>query len=137
MREQNLETVKTMIERGMVGDFEGIREFISPEFVATEADSLPYPGEFRGFEGYVALMTALASTWEGLAMEVHQLIADGDTVAIRGTLSGRRGDRSFSMPLVEIWQFREGKLMESQPYYFDTKLLADIYDAGGRAQAAG
>lgn len=129
MREQNLQTVKTMIDRGLAGDFESVRQYVSDEFVATEADCLPYPGEFRGFEGYVNLMMALAEAWADLAFDVEQLIADDRTVAIRGTLSGRRGYRSFAMPVVELWDFEDGKLVASRPYYFDTKELADIYSA--------
>jgi len=129
MREVNLKVVNTMLERGGAGDVEGLREFVHPEFVAVEADSLPYPGTFRGFEGYVELMGRLVSTWEDFGVELVQLIADDDAVALQIILRGRRGDRSFEMPACEIWKFRDGKLISATPYYFDTKKLADLYEA--------
>lgn len=127
MREQNLHIVETMIDRGLAGDFESIRQFVADDFVATEADCLPYRGEFRGFDGYVSLMMALAEAWDDLAFDIEQLIADDRTVAIRGTLSGQRGGKKFAMPVVELWDFEQGKLIASRPYYFDTKELADLY----------
>lgn len=129
MRERNLQIVRTMLERGLAGDFESIRQYISDDFVATEAESLPYPGLFKGFDGYVGLMVALSRTWEGLGFDVEQLIADDKTVAIRGTLRGRRGEHAFEMPVVEMWDFLDEKLVASRPFYFDTKEIADIYAA--------
>jgi predicted ester cyclase len=123
-----------MLEKGAAGDFEALRQYIDPEFVTIEADSLPYPGSFFGFDGYMQIMRKLFETWQDLRWDILGLIADGDSIAVRLVLHGRRGSRTFSMPVCEIWEFRNAKVFRATPYYFDTKLLADLFASTQQSQ---
>lgn len=134
MREINLKVLDTMLKKGAAGDFEALREYIDPEFVAIEADSLPYPGSFFGFDGYMEVMKKLFETWQDLRWDILGVIADGDSIALRLMLHGRRGSKKFSMPACEVWEFRNGKVIRATPYYFDTKLLADLFESTKQRQ---
>jgi uncharacterized protein len=129
MREINLQVLDIMLKKGAAGDFEALREYVDPEFEIIEAESLPYGGRYLGFEGYVEIMRRIFKAWEDLKWEIVNLIADGDSIAVRLILSGRRGVHSFSMPVCEVWEFRAGKLFRHTPYYFDTKKLSDLVAA--------
>ena len=42
------------------------------------------------------------------------------------TGSGRTTGTPFEVPIAEVWTFLDGKIIEVVPYYFDTKMLADV-----------
>jgi ketosteroid isomerase-like protein len=121
-----------MYQLGAAGDFEGLKQYLAPDFFCVEAESLPYGGTYHGFDGYVKLFTTIFGLWEDAEAEIESLIADQNSVAARVVLKGRVGDERFSMPLCEVWDLRDGKIVKVTPYYFDTKVLADLFERKGQ-----
>lgn len=112
---------------------EAARDFIADDCVVREAPSLPYGGDWRGPQGFVELMQAVQAAYADFAFTPISMVADGDTVAFKGRISGRTARGAFDMPIVEYWTCRDGKVVEILPVYHDTKLLADLAPAGADA----
>lgn len=100
-----------------------------PEVVVHEPGSLPYAGDWQGLEGVAALVRLMGDTWSQMAVEDLVAVRDGEVVFMSCTLRlvSRATGRSISQPFAEALRFREGRLLEARPFYFDTAaLLATI-----------
>ena len=100
-------------------------KFVHADFSATEAESLPFAGSFRGPDGFVELLSKLTGAWENMAFELNDLTADKEYAALHVHMTGLANGHPFRVPLSEIWRFEDGKLIAATPYYFDTQYLAD------------
>lgn len=66
------------------GELDRIEEFVTPDFVNHEA----WPGEDPGYEGFRLRMQRLHEAFSELRLDLHEVVAGGDLVAYRATLSG-------------------------------------------------
>lgn len=137
VRERNLDVVRTMLEKGLAGRFDEIRQFIADDFVCLEPEGLPYRGSYHGWDGYMAVMGALGAAWDDLSVDLIGLIGDDTAVAVRCVLkgTGKNGGERFAMPVTEIWEMRDGQVTKVTPFYFDTNALAVIYERSATAAA--
>ena len=99
------------------GDLDVADELVAPEFINHEAP----PGRDRGPESMRGLAAMLRTAFPDLHFEIEELVAEGDTVAGRLTMSGthegplmgapptRRSVRHDHMHFV---RFRDGKAVE-------------------------
>ncbi len=71
--------------------------------------------------------------WRDCNVTVYRWVSEVEHVILLGVMtgSGKTTGMPFEVPIAEVWTFREGKIIEVVPYYFDTKMLADV--AGGHA----
>lgn len=112
------------------GDFDALGPMLDPDFVLREARGLPYAGEYHGLDGWRALSRAVSAAWAGMRLERLEYVAEGaDTLVVRFALSGksRKNGTPFETTVMELWRFRDGKLREILPYYWDTHHLATIH----------
>ncbi len=91
MKRFALERVEALFDRG---EIDRVEEFVTPDFVNHEA----WPGEDPGYEGFKLRLRRLHEAISDLRMEVHEVIAEGDLVAYRATLSGRHTGALLGMP---------------------------------------
>jgi ketosteroid isomerase-like protein len=109
------------------GDFSALAGLLHADFVVREAQGLPYAGEYRGIEGWRALSKAVIGTWANFNLQLLEVLGEtADTLVVRFALSGRsrRTGTPFETTVMELWRFRDGRLSEIVPYYWDTHLLA-------------
>lgn len=107
------------------GDWEAFFKDFDPNVKVVEADSLPYGGVYHGVEGAKYLVQTAMGTWDNFGFEVEQLAAAGDLVFIYIYMRGT--GKTFSYPLVEVWRFREGKVVEFRPFYWDTHRMSECF----------
>src|SRR5262245_57656490 len=76
------------------------------------------PGEPHGIEGVTQTMRWLHSAFSDLGFEIHDVIGEGDTVAVHCSLTGRHTgtlmgipptNRPVTTPMIHILRFRDGK----------------------------
>ena len=91
MKRFALERVEALFNRG---ESTGWRSSSPPDFVNHEA----WPGEDPGYEGFKLRLRRLHDAISDLRMEVHEVIAEGDLVAYRATLSGRHTGALLGIP---------------------------------------
>ena len=91
MRRFAVERVEALFNRG---ELDRVEEFVTPDFVNHEA----WPGEDPGYEGFRLRLRRLHEAISDLHMEVHEVLAEGDLVAYRATLSGTHTGRAARHP---------------------------------------
>ena len=128
--EGNLAKVKrayVALERGM--DVQDFLVDFSDDCELHEAPSLPYGGMWRGKEGIARGVGTVFGTFDDFQFQVLGFLAGGDHVAAHLMLSGtgRKTGKHFSMPLLELWRFRDGKVVELRLFYFDSGRVADCF----------
>jgi uncharacterized protein len=109
------------------------RELLHPNFEIVEAPSLPYGGTYRGPEGWVQLLEDFAAAWAHARVTPLWTLgkADGNRFAKMYRVSGvsTKTGKAFDTEVFELWEFEDGKIIRCTPYYYDTKLLADLHEA--------
>ena len=121
-------------------DVEGMREIIDPEVIRHGAR----PGDPPGFEGIKRTMLWLASVFSDQRWEIHQVIGEGDMVAIHCTHHGRHTGELMGIPptnrtvaydYVHILRFRDGKAAEHWSVRDDMTLMRQLGVLPERAAA--
>ena len=108
---------------------EKAREYIAEDFVINEARSLPFGGEWKGPEGFVALMKAIPAAFPNFHFEPGPMVSDGHSMVVfSGTISGDTPHGRFSQPFLEYWICRDGKVVSALPVWHDTKAVMDLYN---------
>lgn len=113
------------------GDVDALREILHPESVNHEAP----PGTPPGVDGVVRTMQWLRSAFSDQRYEIHQMIAEGDTVAVHLTHHGRHtGEfmgiaptgRTFAYRHMHILRFRDGRSVEHWAVRDDATLVRQL-----------
>ena len=100
-----------------------------PDVVVHEPKSLPYAGDWTGFEGIGALFRRMREVWSDLSVEQLEATRDGDAVFMICTihLTSRVTGVSVVQPFAEVLRFKDELLVEGTPFYYDTvEILAAI-----------
>lgn len=123
----NLSIIKAFAAAGLAGDFEAMTHLMHLDFVVRQAPGLPYHGDHRGPEGFLAMFTTMQSAWRKLSISQIGVIGapEGETFALHMRVEGvsERGEPICS-EVFERWVVRDGKVAEIQPFYWDTAALA-------------
>jgi steroid delta-isomerase-like uncharacterized protein len=129
------QTNKTIMERFTsefltTGDAASGEEFLSPDVV------LHFAGhQQRGRDTYLAVVAATADTFEDLVWTVEEMVADGDAVAVRYTMTGtHRGDFAGVPPTgkavvaqsMAFYRLADGKIVEERAQFDMLAILQQI-----------
>ena len=111
MSQDNVDAVRMAYEAINSGDPGPVLGVVHEEMEFHEPASLPYGGTYRGPDGMGQLFSALAENWDGLHLEIEELLDAGDCVAIRARLQGRSKSTESEVDesYLEVLRFREGK----------------------------
>jgi hypothetical protein len=110
--------VDRLYEVSGAGDWETAATLITEDFVALEAESLPFAGEYRGIEGYKQLFTTVMGMVDVAGLDRHAMTVGDDCAVV--ILSMRFADPSLApAEICETFRFRDGKCCEIKPYYYD------------------
>jgi len=113
------------------GNLAVVDELIAPDFVNHEA----LPGKNRGPESMRGLITWLRSAFPELHFTIEELVAEGDTIVGRVTMSGTHlgpfqgippTGRSFQQAQVHFVCFRDGKGIEHRAVRDDLGLMRQL-----------
>lgn len=128
--ERNIEIVKAAYEAVIKGDFDGFFAAWTDETEFHEPSSLPYGGVYRGVAASKRGLSKLVfGAWDDFTFQILQFGAGGDLVFAHVMISGigRKTGKSFSMPIIEMWRLKEGKVIEFRPFYFDTARCVECF----------
>jgi steroid delta-isomerase-like uncharacterized protein len=113
------------------GDLDRVEEFVTDDFLNHEA----WPGEARGPAGLRWRLERLRRAFPDFHMRVEDVLADGDLVAYRATVTGtHRGellgipptDRSFRVEHMHFLRLRDGKAAEHWACRDDLGMLTQL-----------
>ena len=118
MSDVNKELMRRFYDEAVNGQqFDAIDELVSADFV----DHEEFPGLPGGREGAKQFFKLCHSAFEGFSMEVEDLIAEGDRVVARCTMSGtQRGEfagipssgKALRVSVIDIVRVADGKVAE-------------------------
>jgi predicted ester cyclase len=112
-------------------DVDGLAEVIDPDSIEHGAR----PGEPQGFEGTRQTMLWLGRVFSDQRWEIHQVVAEGDTVVLRCTHHGRQTcelmgipptNREVAYDYVHIVRYRDGKAVEHWGVRDDMTLMRQL-----------
>jgi ketosteroid isomerase-like protein len=119
----NLQVQQRFVAAVFAGDADTIRSLCAPDFELHEGSGLPFAGTYRGAEGFLEFLRLFNDTFD-----IEQLVPvrtyttdDPDwligELTLRATL--RASGKRFDSSLLEMWRFRNGKVVNIKPHYFN------------------
>lgn len=116
--EQVLQLVDDLYAATGVGDFDKAEEYLTEDFFITEADMLPFAGVYRGRTALRELFTKVMGMMDVSGLHRVETTSGGDYAVT--ILSFEFVDPNLAPAhLCELFRFRDGKVCEIRPYYFD------------------
>ncbi len=101
------------------GDWASAEALLTEDFIAIEAPQLPFAGTYRGRGGLRQLFERVFSMLDIAGLEMHDITV-GEEHAV-GVLDMVLADKGGTrVRIAEIFRFRDGKVCEIRPHYFDT-----------------
>ena len=101
-----------------------MRKFVDPQVAVHIPLSLPWRGEYRGYDGFKKSADWFFGVWDDLQMRDLRFVGDGTSDKVfavsRVTGKSKATGESLEMPLAEMFTLRDGKIIEVRPFYFDT-----------------
>ena len=134
-QERNLEATKHLYAICAQGDWVAVREMLDDDFFATEAPGLPYEGVFRGRDGLQELYGTVMGMMDSTGMDLIEMTCGGDWVIVLVEIKATDAGGDFCIALAEGTRFRDGKICEIKPYYFDPALVHRAVNAKKAATA--
>ena len=131
MSEQNVEFVKGVYGAFARGDVPTVMAAFADDIEWYEAEGLPYGGLHRGGEAVAQkVFGPISEDVEGFAITPEELIGSGATVAavVRYTGTGKATGKALDVPVVHVWDIRDGKLARFRQF-IDTVKFAEVVPA--------
>ncbi|SFS09518.1 nuclear transport factor 2 family protein [Sphingomonas jatrophae] len=130
IEERNLEETRKLYALCAAGDWPAVRDMLCDDFFATEAPGLPFEGVYAGRNGLRQLFEKVMGMMPVAGLDHVQMTAGGDWVIVLVEMLARDEAGEFRIPLAEATRFRDGKVAEIKPYYFDPALVHRAVAAG-------
>jgi ketosteroid isomerase-like protein len=124
---RNLDAVMTMAANGILGNWDVVRPFVADDIVLRVPETLPWGGERHGWAGYQEALTIMTAFFADITVTDVTFTPVEDKVIIRMTIGARvvPTGKTIAMPLLEVWQLRDGKVCDITAFFFDTKALVE------------
>ena len=122
----NLSVQERFVAAVFAGDGDTIRALAHPDFELHEGSGLPFAGVYRGADGFLAFLAVFGETFdiEILAPVRTYQSEDPDFLAFEFNLRAvlRATGALFESTLIESWTFKDGKVLQIRPHYFNSPL---------------
>ena len=122
--EDNKTTLRRVIKAYERGDFDPIYQALDDDVVwasNTLANHYRFGGMRQGRAGVVEALSMIAADYDISRYDVVEMVGEGDVIWATSTLSlfDRKTGRPLVFPLVNRWQFKDGKIISCSEF-FDT-----------------
>ncbi|MCW2273185.1 hypothetical protein GJ654_03625 [Rhodoblastus acidophilus] len=109
--------IHEMLSLCSAGDMAGLMSFFSEDIACQMIGNwsmFPFPGPVRGKAAVTQAFGNLFTQFQSLGSEVHDIVIDGDRVAVRRTTRLRHlgTGRSAGVAVVDFLRFRDGLVTE-------------------------
>lgn len=124
--ERNRTILLEALDKLVAGDTESFWSIYDPDVVFHEAPCLPYGGAHKGLQATKEAVNRMSAVYAKLRTEFEAVLTGGDIAIVYQTVtyqikgSGETG----SMPVSELYRFRNGKVIEWRAMYFDVSAVA-------------
>ncbi|MEA2439923.1 MAG: uncharacterized protein QOH76_1347 [Thermoleophilaceae bacterium] len=116
MSDQNLELIRGGYEAFARGDLPGVLAILADDIAWTVPPPLPQATEARGHEEVGRFFERLLGIWEGLDLEIDDVVASGDRVCVIGRGSGKVDGQQTGYGFVHCWTVAGGRATRFDEY---------------------
>jgi ketosteroid isomerase-like protein len=115
------------------GDIESFWAIFDPDVVFHEASSLPYGGAHRGLAAVREAVGSMSAAYSKMHTAFEAILFGGDIALAYQTIDFRvkANGNSGSLPVAELYRFRDGKVIEWRALYFDPNVVAQAIAGAG------
>jgi uncharacterized protein len=131
--ERNAAIVRDLFKAVEQRDREGVMRAYDPAISIHEAPSLPYGGNYKGFQGAFDHAIGYRRAWDRLQGNAErelgaEIIADPDHVVVLWSQKGRNpaDGEAFEMPVASVYRMKEGRIVDSRMFHFDAAASRDF-----------
>jgi ketosteroid isomerase-like protein len=110
--------IEKLYEATGKGDWDTAAGYLTEDFFVTEADTMPFAGVYRGRGALQELYVKVMGMMDVVDLSITETTVRGD-YAVTLLDMVLAGDPPVRVPLAEMFRFRDGKVCEIKPYYFD------------------
>jgi uncharacterized protein len=125
MQHDNIDLVARVYGAYMTGDTATVQDLLSPDIVWHNFGLDPTAGTLHGVAEVLDYLMG-EDHMEDYALDVVDMLASDERVAIVARTSGRRGDRTIVNDFVQLVKIDDGRVVEVWNYYWDQKAVADF-----------
>jgi uncharacterized protein len=126
MGEQSVEVVKGIYEAFGRGDVPAVLGAMAGDIEWNEAEGMPHGGTYRSPEAVAQnVFGPLIDDVPDFAVRPEEIIASGDTVVtvVRYTGTGKATGKKLDLPVVHVWEVRDGKVARFRQFADTAKFL--------------
>jgi ketosteroid isomerase-like protein len=114
---ENADVVNGAYESFGKGDIPGVIEAVDGSVQWDSTESLPQGGSYSGQEGVVQFFEAVGRAWNGLQVEVEDLLESGGHVVAVGRAQGElKGTGPAGYGFAHVFTLSDGKIVRFREY---------------------
>lgn len=124
-----LEVVRSFTDSMRRGEIDVCRQLVADELVFSEAECLPFGGDWSGPQGFVDFLGAVGKHYRVRVADMA-LSEAGDRVLARvsGTIESRATGRSLPLDAMDLYEVRDGLIVRVDVYYKDAAAVASLVE---------
>ena len=123
--QSNVETINGAYAAFAAGDVEGVLSRLSDDVEWHAPSVLPHGGDFHGRDDTGRFFAGLVEKWDGMVVDVDDVVAERDRVVVVGRAHGRlRSAGEAGYGFVHAWTLRDGAAVRFDEYVDPAELLA-------------
>jgi ketosteroid isomerase-like protein len=122
----NLATATRLYEAAARGDWAAAEAELHDELVIHEAASLPYGGTYRGKAALRKLVETVGSHFANPSFERTAMASGDGRVIAFFTIAFDTPAGRDTHEIVEVNEFRDGRIAVIKPFYWDTDTIAKL-----------
>ena len=126
MGEQSVDVVRGVYEAFGRGDVPAVLGAMADDIEWHEAEGMPYGGVYHGGEAVAQnVFGPITQDVVDFAVTAEEFIASGDAVAavVRYTGTGKATGKQLNLPVVHVWDVRDGKIAQFRQFIDTAKFL--------------
>jgi ketosteroid isomerase-like protein len=127
--QQQIDTVNQFMAHVNKGDYASATAFMHEDVRLVEPSLMPYAGTYVGRQAFIDLMKEIMQLWSSWrdSPYPYELACVGTRVFKEANFKAtiRANGAQVEMPFLEVLEFRDDKIAEIRPYYFDPSKIAE------------
>ncbi|MET0988844.1 MAG: nuclear transport factor 2 family protein [Steroidobacteraceae bacterium] len=116
------QVVQSLYDLCQRGEWEQVETLLTDDFYLTEAPGLPFEGIYRGRSALRQVFGRVFTMLDIAGLDVHDItVGEHHAVGVLDMLLA--GKPPVRVAITEVFRFRDGKVCEIRPHYFDTSVI--------------